>query len=262
MPWGGHGHGSRHGHHHHHAGHHAGHRRLPKKNIRYIELSKITPNINIGYNYPGCTYEELRILDHAHEIAHPVQALRQVMSPDQAAVELEAILALAPNAKGRAALQRLKDAWKTPDWTPDIAIKSFNDLDRLYFGRSLKDRCRLRWKGSTRELWKDMGYNHGETLGITLRDKSRLVPVERIVLNAKLILLKTRPGASVRKRAFETLIHEMVHAYLGIRCARNIREVGMEDPMAPDPMHGRQFMRCCRAISRRTMEDLGFHTGM
>lgn len=217
MPWGGHRWGGHHwgGPHHgggQHGGQHGGHgQHFPKKNLRDLELSKITPNINIGYNYPGCTYEELRMLDHAHEVAHPVQALWQVISPDQAAVELEDLLALAPNAKGRAALQRLKDAWATPDWTPDIAIKSFNDLDRLYFGRFLKDRCRLRWKGSTRELWKDMGYNHEETLGVTIRDKSRLVPVERIVLNASSILLKSRPGVSVRKQAFEVLIHEMVH---------------------------------------------------
>lgn len=247
--------------HHHHASHHSGHgQQPPAKNLHYLELSKITPNINIGYNYPGCTYEELRILDHAHEIAHPIQALRQPISPDQAAAELEDILAHAPNAKGRAALQRLKDAWTTPDWTPDIAIKSFNDLDRLYFGRTLKDRCRLRWKGSTRQLRKDLGECYG-ALGVTIRDNSTLVPVERIILNARIILLKTGPGVSVRKQAFETLIHEMVHAYLGIRCARDIRDI-VQDSMAPDPMHGRPFMRCCRALNRRTMEDIGFHTGM
>ncbi|MCJ1246007.1 hypothetical protein MMC30_003211 [Trapelia coarctata] len=249
---GGHRHGGRRG--------GGGEKEVPERNLRRCEATKVTPNINIGYNYPGCTTEELQHLDHAHEMKHPVQQWKPI-SADRAAAELEAMLARHPTAKQRDAIQRLKDAWTTKDWTPDIAIKSFQDFDRAYFGRYLKNRCRLRWKGSNKEMWKAMESDHKETYGVTLRDKAKPVPVERIILNASMIFLKAADGESTRKTTFETISHELIHAYLGIRCARNTREVGREDPSAPDPHHGRQFQRCKYALSKRTRGDIGFGVG-
>lgn len=192
MPWGGHRHD------------------IPEKYIRYYEATKITPAIDKGYSYPGLTQEELRLLDHAHETAHLIEDWT-VISPDEAAAELEERLAKYPNEQGREVIKRLKNAWTTKDWTPDIAIKSFFDLDRLYFRGYLRKRARLRWKGSTTELWKAMGMKLRETLGITLRDDTDTVPVERMILNARLLLLETKPWQSARKQTFATLLHEMIH---------------------------------------------------
>ena len=183
---------------------------VSERDRRHFEETKITPNINIGYNYPGVTIEELQILDHAHEMKHSVRHWHTV-SADRATAELEALLAQPPSGKQKDAIKRLRDAWTIEDWTPDIAIKSFSDLDRAYFGRYLKDRCRLRWKGSNEEMWKALGADHMETYGVTFRDKTNPVPVERIILNARFIFLKAGSGEKTRKTTFETLLHELIH---------------------------------------------------
>lgn len=183
---------------------------VSEKDRQRFEVTKITPDISIGYNYPGLKTEELQLLDHAHEIKHSVHQWKPI-SADRAAAELEAMLSQPPSGKQKEAIKRLRDAWQTKEWTPDIAIKSFQDLDRAYFGRYLKQRCRLRWKGSTKALWRAMGSGHDNTYGITLRDKAKPIPVERMILNAYLIFMDARPGQRTRTTTFETLSHELIH---------------------------------------------------
>jgi hypothetical protein len=71
----------------------------------------------------------LDLLDHAHEIPHDDAEHWKPISSDRVACQIETALAKPRTPAQYFALVKLKTAWKDPNWTPDVAMKSFFDLD-------------------------------------------------------------------------------------------------------------------------------------
>ena len=253
-------------------------------NKEHYEATAVTPSIDIGTYYPGCTQEDLIELDHADEWSDRFSGHWEPVSLRQATVELEDWLSKPPPHKSAAAIKRMRSALHQRSWTPDLPIKMFNDLDRAFFGRFLKGRCKLRWKGSTKALRKDIGPRYHDTAGVTMPVLNTAVPIARMILNAEVIFLDPRGGRSPeksRKRmTYGTLMHEMVHgesslqhlelvsgfpqsmlttsilAYLLVRLGSCTD--ADETMMGRDGSHGRYFQRCIEAVERRTKKDIGY----
>ena len=185
----------------------------PRLNRQHYEATKIPPSIHEGTPYPGCTQEELRSLDHAHEPRwHKVWEKKfRYMDIRQAVADFVARLSEPPSESQLVAIKKLRSEWNKETWTPDLAIKSFADLDRVYFFGQLHRRVRLRWKGSTRELIRTLGHRYNTTLGVTSPEPRTIVPCARIILNAELIFLGPIVEHSRKRETFATLLHEMVH---------------------------------------------------
>ena len=255
----------------------------PVLNRQHYEASAITPSVDIGTYYPGCTQHELIELDHADEWADRFVGRWKRVSMSKATQELEDWLSKPPTRHSAAAIDRLKTALHEREWTPDLPIKMFNDFDRAFFGRWLKGMCKLRWKGSTKALYDAIGPRYRCAFGATVSCPEAAVPISKIILNAEMIFLAplSRRASSRKRGAFGTLLHEMVHgnflvscvlevvitpaeqgltvyilAYLTARCGR-ANDVD-EDLLGLDGGHGRHFLRCIEALERRTRQDIGY----
>ena len=192
----------------------------PVLNRQHYEASAVTPSVDIGTYYPGCTQHDLIELDHADEWADRFIGRWRAISMSRATRELEDWLSKPPTRHSAAAIDRLRTALHEREWTPDLPIKMFSDFDRAFFGRWLKGKCKLRWKGSTKALYKAIGPAYRGTFGVTISCPETAVPTCKIVLNAeKLFLDPLPPQASSRKRGtFGTLLHEMVHGNIHFLC--------------------------------------------
>lgn len=106
----------------------------------------------------------------------------------------------APSAAENEAINRLiagfKKAGKEP-WGPDLAIKAFCDLDKVFFCGRLKGHVCLAWKPD-RSVKKDW-------FGVTLPLGGGKCVIQ---LNAHSIFLEPRDG-SCFVQMFNTLLHEM-----------------------------------------------------
>ncbi|MCJ1398308.1 hypothetical protein MMC11_001506 [Xylographa trunciseda] len=185
-------------------------------NRQHYEATRIPPSIHEGTPYPGCTQEELRSLDHAHERNwHKswVKSYRR-MNIQRAVADFVAGLKRDPSESQLAAIERLKSEWNKETWTPDLAMKCFADLDRVYFFGQLLGRVRLRWKGSTEALRRELGPTYMYTYGVTMPEPRTVIPCARIILNAELIFLGPMADYSRKQETFGTLLHEMVHGEL------------------------------------------------
>ncbi|MCJ1246006.1 hypothetical protein MMC30_003210 [Trapelia coarctata] len=230
------------------------------KNQGCYEATKTPRSIEVGYSYPGCTAEELIELNHAHEIADRLVDKTKLIRVAEEIGELEHWLAKPPSDRAKVAIGNLRRVWTENDkkhpWSPDVAIKCWNDVDRSYFERRLEARVRLRWLGSTAlppGEYISEGFNG--YYGCTWNELGMPVPIATISLNAELIFLKSNIDDSdeSKRQTFTTLLHEAIHAYVGTRCG------WMNEYMQTGSLngHGEHFDRLCRAINRRTMEDLG-----
>lgn len=229
----------------------------PVKNRQYYEDTTVTPNINIGYSYPGVTYEDLRELDHAHEMCHRFIHKWFPVRRSEATADLVAWLKRPPSDRAQAALKNLKQAWSSRSWSPDIAIKSFFDIDRAYFGGKLRGRVRLRWIRSTRRLQEACRRQDKSFWGCTALDRGTPVTQARIFLNAELMFLRGHHDMSSRRRTIGTLLHECIHAYLLTRVGAK-EYYRTRDHGCPDPSHGVDFVALAVALTKRTKEDIGF----
>ena len=106
-----------------------------------------------------------------------------------------------PSAAEEDAIGRLREGFKraaTETWGPDLAIKAFCDLDKVFFGGRLRGHVCLAWK-SAKSL------NFQPILGVTsYLGKAKCV----IHLNADSLFLEPNPRSSFATM-FETLLHEM-----------------------------------------------------
>ena len=204
--------------------HHRPHRHLagddPVLNRQHYKASAITPSVDIGTYYPGCTQHELIELDHADEWANRFVGRWKPVSISRATHELEDWLSKPPTRHSAAAIDRLRTALHDREWTPDLPIKMFNDFDRAFFGRWLKGKCKLRWKGSTKALYKAMGSKYRGTYGVTICCPETAVPTCKIILNAEKIFLGPMPqrSSSRKEGTYGTLLHEMVHGDFPVSC--------------------------------------------
>ncbi|KAI9782623.1 MAG: hypothetical protein M1835_003998 [Candelina submexicana] len=130
-----------------------------------------------------------------------------------------------------AAIDRLQGLSKLTRWGSDIAIKAFNDLDKIFFMGVLRGNVYLRWSDkSERGNWG--GRTHSHCIG------------RRIMIQLSTKVLQTSL-ASLRD-VWSTLLHEMIHAYLYHQCGSSL--VDDDDEL---PGHGPIFQACMKAIQYR-----------
>lgn len=133
---------------------------------------------------------------------HPCRNDGPFVSPRRATLEIvqHNDFRRRPPSYEREALRRLSDAVQEASqnqWGPDLVIKSFLDLDVVFFGGALGGRVCVSWKGM-----ENFAYE-GESQGRTI-ESSR--PGHALIyLNAKAILL----GPSPFSHMFSTVLHEM-----------------------------------------------------
>jgi hypothetical protein len=180
----------------------------------WYRSARISPSASVGYRYPGCTIKMLKLLDHAHEIRHADARHWKPISSNRAAHEFENDLARPPTRAQRECITRLKSAWTDRKWSPDVAIKSFFDLDVVYFGGYLREKLRLRWKGSKVALRKEDA-QHG--FGQTGFEQTADVPTARIILNAEGCLKDAVSIEEAIRETFGTLLHELIHGKIRLK---------------------------------------------
>lgn len=131
----------------------------------------------------------------------------------------------------KAALARLHELQHAPRFGRDIVFKAFNDIDTVYFAGRLHHNVQLSWGDCPRGV-----------AGTTAPAYHRSSPIPRVRITLDRALLK---AATTRLRdVWAVLMHEMVHAYLMVLCAR------WRDDDERDPGHGRHFRRCMEAVQR------------
>ncbi|KAI9795414.1 MAG: hypothetical protein M1835_005835 [Candelina submexicana] len=135
-----------------------------------------------------------------------------------------------------AAMDRLQGLGNLNRWGSDIAIKAFNDLDKIFFMGTLRGNVYLRWSDK-------FNTTAGRWLGVTHPPSDEL---PRIMIQLSTTTLKSRV-CSLRD-VWATLIHEMIHAYFRLMVApQNLYD---EDPRTP-PGHGPCFQACLNALQSR-----------
>jgi len=97
-------------------------------------ITRDPPSAEFGYRYPSCTNAQLRILETCHKFDHPGAKSWKPISSSRATKEFLADLRKPPTQEQKQCIETLRVAWNHSYWTPDIAIKSFFDIDKVYFG--------------------------------------------------------------------------------------------------------------------------------
>ncbi|KAI9816596.1 MAG: hypothetical protein M1827_001728 [Pycnora praestabilis] len=196
---------------------------------------------NQGTPYPGVTQHQIDILQDRHRRRHhlPRQSMRS------AAYKLEDAHArgvhLTPEQV--AALDRLTALSQVGRWGPDVVIKTFDDLDLVFFRGKLRGNIYLRWTSPQPTSSERRDQRH--SLGTTWSYRS-LAGCPRIAIELSSEIL-TRQEMSLRD-VWSTLLHEMCHAYLGH--LNDYCEDDKDDDMS-NPGHGRYFQKCIRAVQSR-----------
>lgn len=179
--------------------------------LRWVKaIHKI--HTHMGYNYPRCTMEELNKLHAREELDFSLLTKWKITDMNRATANLENFLTKPPGERELQAISRLKTAWNDNSWTPDVAIKRWNDIDRAYFGRQMKGRVTVCWRESEKTIRHDSGPKYQHILGFT--DGGWLdgsPPTVLIQLNAQLIFCHPKPKHSAVRQTFGTLLHECVH---------------------------------------------------
>lgn len=144
--------------------------------------------------YP-CRQRDLDVIRH-----HPSHNRGPWVSQRQATMEIvqQNDFRRRPPSYEREAIRRLFDAVHDAarySWGSDLVIKSFLDLDTVFFGGALRGYVRVSWKG--REGFGDEEQGHTTDCS---RTKHALIN-----LNAEAILLDSDPFKSM----FSTVLHEM-----------------------------------------------------
>lgn len=138
------------------------------------------------------------------------------------------------------------DAEKNTLFHPDIVVKAFADLDRVFLGGRLRGNVTVQWVKDIRD--EGSGSIYGETS--SFRNGQC-----RIILNATKILQQRwrKVGNNSVASMFGTLLHEMCHAYDFVRCV-NQKRVDAHDKCW-QTMIGVIHDRCCRILGTWAIES-------
>ncbi|CAF9925740.1 hypothetical protein IMSHALPRED_006774 [Imshaugia aleurites] len=158
-------------------------------------------------------------------------ASRPVPSAEQAAIER--------------LLQLLSQAEYGPHLGPDLAIKTFSDIDLIFFGGQLRGNVTVQWRnhhtiGDAARVFGLCSYRRGVEEGQC-----------RILMNASMIFGEA-PRAmpfSSNEFMFATMLHEMCHAYEKVRAPRDIEK--------SNDGHGKLFGTRISVVHKRAMRILG-----
>ena len=148
-----------------------------------------------------------------------------------------------PSSAELAAIQRLREALEVEDhlWSPDIVIKAFHDLDIIFFNGRLRNNVQFQWK--TPEAFIPHVQPDDFALGAT--NRTGRVGQMSIILNAHNLLFRNviqKP----RMQVWSTALHEMCHAYEGVRA-----QTGMQ------PGHQKDFDLKIQAVHERAQKLFG-----
>ena len=113
---------------------------------RLYELSKRSPSVHSGTSYP-CSQKDLdacKRFTHRNRIHHlpRMEATYQLSKHNRITKEL--------STREKTACKNIKDALQIKDWSPDLAIKAFKDIDTLFFLGRLHGNCLLNWADRAR----------------------------------------------------------------------------------------------------------------
>ena len=132
------------------------------------------------------------------------------------------------------------DAEKNLHFGPDLVIKTFADLDRIFFGGRLRGHVAVSWVDNL---------SHGTrgAYGVTEFHKPGSCHIK---LSAEAILLQkwTKVGKNPVATSFGTTLHEMCHAYEFVRCPHEALRGGA---------HGKHFSTKIGVIHDRAVRILG-----
>ena len=231
----------------HHGKHHADERRedkLKKFNQKLYETALLPFHEKSGSKYE-CKQSEIDF-HHQGVFAKPnkgpfvsaMQATQEVLrwndekrAPPREELDIIRNLTIA-----------IHDAEKNLLFGPDLAIKAFADLDRVFFGGRLRGHVVVRW------VDKLVSRKDEVLLGHAIFHQPGQC---RIELSAdKILLLRkwTKIGKNPVAYMFGVLLHEMCHAYA---CVRNPHE------RPPGDGHGEHFQTMIGVIHDRAIRILG-----
>lgn len=165
-----------------------------------------------GTPYP-CQQRDLDIVRH-----HPGYNPAPRVSQRQATLEIvqHNDLRRRLSSEERDAIHRLSDAIYNAaryPWGPDLVIKSFLDLDIVFFGGALQ--------GSIGVTWKSREFFRGHELGIT--QICSTPGHAQVRLNAEGILLHRDPF----KTMFSTILHEMCVSSIQLKSSMTAESLGI-----------------------------------
>ncbi|KAM0722698.1 hypothetical protein Q7P37_002139 [Cladosporium fusiforme] len=140
------------------------------------------------------------------------------------------------NAEQTSAMQRLRSAFAIPrvQLTPDLFTLAMADLDLVLFNNALHDYIKIEWA--------DMTVTPSRMLrGISLPYDVSWSGITKVRIRLNKAMLHLDP----KQEIWGTVIHEMLHAYLDLKCGWGGLTV---------PHHGLSFEISCEALVGR----LGF----
>ncbi|KAK3176971.1 hypothetical protein OEA41_008297 [Lepraria neglecta] len=179
-----------------------------------IDASEAKPNIPVLFDEGSpydCTQEDIddyTEIPIGNETAHftPVhEATRQIISfldPNST-----------PSTPVLTTLDRLKTARWADQWGPDVVIKAVHDMDTAIFNGALRGKIAVLWADT--ELIREVAQDQQKmVLGMTASFGEIDPGTAMVYLNSDEIFKEPEP----QKKMWETVIHELVHAYLDVTC--------------------------------------------
>lgn len=171
---------------------------MPAKSAQHLVKEALHSNVDPRYGTPyPCRQEDLDFIRYQPgpndgPFVSPKQATLKIVQHNDPRRQLPSYELEALGRLSRA----VHDASQHP-WGPDLVIKSFLDLDIVFFGGALGGYVSISWKD---KVYFDYG---GKSQGFTT-DSPR--PGHALIyLNAEAILLSPRPFSHM----FSTVLHEM-----------------------------------------------------
>ena len=176
-----------------------------------------------------------------------------------------------PTPKEAAAIARLRAALSFEDWHPDVAIKTFHDMDIIFFAGRLQGNVRAHWEDGpflfryvprttqdAKNFYADRKWEGVDEFVASGKKEVTWTLWGRtwfdgcppgkccIVLNATAILAKNKSGRLTSwAQIWAVLLHEMCHAYTWVRS------------MQYDG-HGKHFGTKLAAVDERWTKLFGF----
>ena len=166
--------------------------------------------VRLGNRYPRCDEQQLYEQSHAIELCSRffrADGFHHV-SLDQAAAELINFVRIPPNTTQQLIIDDLLDAFNHDSWMPELVIKAFGDLDKIYFNGIMKRKVQIEWCCNPVEEAASPLFPYAYAM--TFQQDHTVIPTAKIVLNAE-VLFKLAYFESRRRKVWGTVIHEMVH---------------------------------------------------
>ncbi len=202
----------------HRRGHHRRHGAASSSDCRVYE--------NRGTPY-AVTQKEIDVIQDRNKRYYPPHAIsgkravQQLVNAHAPGVHLDRDQA--------SALDRLQALGNLRRWGPDIAIKAFNDLDKIFFMGKLRGHVYVYWEEGIHEDGAGCTYDAGD-----------FAPRITICLNSHVHM----SVYYTLRDMWSTLLHEMIHAYLFLMVGRLVNPTDKGG-------HGRCFVACMKALQYR-----------